>query len=250
MTISFQPDYRPQARELKRFLKKNNLTQDINYIIGGDGALLIYASKIKPNVLISPDSSVGYYAFTRLGNHHEAILEYLDNPSKFNIEYPTIESKINGIKLDDFAINDVLITEGLQYLSKISMTIGDTESFESNSGLLVYTHDGWSGFAKNLEAKKYGLNELGLTSIAPSKGELSKIKSLALTDELSIKILPRNRKTKFAMYVDCKDVKPYKHFCTDIKKVYIKPYKIKQNDEITIMKGKPIIIALVKDNIY
>ncbi|MFA5333607.1 MAG: hypothetical protein WC376_03870 [Candidatus Nanoarchaeia archaeon] len=250
MNISFQPDYRLEARELKRFLKKNNLTQDVNYIIGGDGALLIYASKTQPNLLISPLSSVGYYAFTRLGNHHEDIIKYLNNPNKFNVNYPTIESKINGARLDDFAINDLLITEGLQYLSKTSITIKGAESFESNSGILVYTHDGWSGFAKNLNANNYGLNELGLASIAPSKGELSKNKSLDLTDELSIKLLPRNRKTKFVMYLDCKDVKPYKHFCTTRKKVNIKPYKLKQNDEITIRKGSPIIIATIKENIY
>lgn len=243
MNISFHPYYRKQARELGNFLKQNEITQNINYIIGGDGSLLIYASKTQPNLLISPKSSVGYYAFSRLGKHYEDIIKYSNNSNKFNLKIPTIESKINGVRLNDFAINDILITEGLEYLSKTSMIAGGVESFESNSGILFYTHKGWSGFAKNVGARNYGEFELGISAIVPNEGKLLQYYSRPLTDEVSIKILPRNRKTKFVMYVDCKNIKPYNSFCTDRKKVYTKPYKLKQNDEITISKGSPITIA-------
>jgi hypothetical protein len=243
MNISFHPYYKKQAKNLKKFLKNNNIKEDINYIIGGDGTFLIYASKTQPNFLISPNSSVGYYASTRLGNHNDAIIKYLKNPEIYNLEYPTIESKINGIKLNDFAINEILITEGLQYLSKTLMTKCGVESYENNSGIIIYTHEGWNGFAKQLNARNYKNQDFGITSVAPTKGKLLQFYSRPLNNEVKFKILPRNRKTKFYIYVDCKNVKPYKHFCTNIKKVYKKPYKIKQNDEIIIKKGKPIIIA-------
>jgi len=235
MTISYHPKYKQEAIELKEFLKKEDINLDINWVIGGDGSLFTYLDLEKPNFLISPENSVGHYASARLKNYKKRILEYTKNPESFNELYETIKVTINGDELTEKALNDVLITEGLHRLSKY--TINNEQSM--NSGILIYTPQGWHGYAKNLKAKQYPTS-LGLTIIAPVKGvENTSFK------ELIIKINKRNRKTNFKLYIDCKDIQPYDNSCSDKEKVYHKPHKLELGDKIKISKGKEIIIVQI-----
>jgi len=242
MDISFHPRLRKEAHDLEKFLKNNRLDDDINYVIGGDGTLLLYASAAKPNFLISPASSVGYYAFARLDNRYEAIYNYLNCPKRFNKEYLTISAEINGKKVKDSALNEVLITEGLNLTSKMRSSLDNFAGLEINSGFIAYTYHGWSGFAKNLGIKNVEESKIGLASIAQSNGLIPN-NGMVLPEKFSIQIVPRNRKTRFLMYLDCIDIKPYNPFCSSKKSVRTKPYVLRPDDEITLKKGTPIIIA-------
>ena len=220
--------------ELRQFLKENNIQLDLNYIVGGDGSLFTYASHDKPNFLISPKTSVGYYASSGFNNYKTKLLNY--NPKRDNKEFATIEVTINNKKLPDKAINDVLITEGLHKYSK--MIIDGNEEF--NSGVIFYTHHGFSGYAKKIGAQKYGPDDIGLIAFFPS--ENSQLNKSIKSNESTINLIKRQQKQSFNLYIDCKDIKPFNKSCTDCKKVYYKPYKLRPGDKIIITKGRPVII--------
>lgn len=233
MNISYHPKFKKKAIELKEFLKKNKIKQEINYIIGGDGSLFTYLSYDKPNFLISPKTSVGYYSSANFNDYQDKIRDYLTN--KKHKEFLTIQVTINGQKTEN-ALNDVLITEGLHKYSKIIINGNE----EYNSGILIYTQHGFSGYAYKLGAKKYESNELGLIAFCPSDN--SQLKNSIKIDKLTIKIIKRTQSQSFNLYIDCKDIKPFDKKCTDRKKIYYKPYKLKPGDTIEITKGKPITI--------
>jgi len=241
MDISFHPLYKKEAKDLKNYLKKEKLDDDVNYVIGGDGTLLIYYSSDKPNFLISPKASKGYYCSARLENYEESLLKYYLSPKSFHKEYLTIDAFINGKKIKDSALNEVLITEGLNYASKYFVKSQNFEGLEINSGLIVYTSQGWSGFAKNLGANQVKEEEIGLCSVAKIKGLITN-EGVILNDELLVKILPRNRETKFFLYIDCKNIKPFNPFCST-KTVRTKPYKLSLNDELLLKKGNLVTIV-------
>jgi len=129
----------------------------------------------------------------------------------------------------------------LHRLSRVKID-GNTEL---NSGILAYTHHGWHGYAKYLDAKHYNPEEIGLIAIAPAKGELHKKKGVRIGSQVKIRILKRNREQEFRLYIDCKDIKPYDPSCSDRKKVYHAPYPLKPGDEITISKGRPVTIIYI-----
>jgi NAD kinase len=211
MNVSFHPSWRKEARELKRFLKKNKITLNVNYVIGGDGSLFAYLSTTQPNLLISPLTCKGYYSFARINNYKKRLLLYAKNPEKHHKEFSTIKVSINVKELRDTALNEVLVTEGLQHVFK-SLVNGKKEL---NSGIMVYTHHGWSGYAKNLGAKQF--KGVGITAVAPLRGLLKRTGSI-LKDKISIKILARHEPT---LFFDCKDIKPYDKACTDRGRVYM-----------------------------
>jgi len=237
MNISYHPMLKREARELKKFVKENEINLDINIILGGDGSLFTYLSTDKPNFLISSPKSVGYYAGARLNNYKRVLLKYAENPEVMHKKMTSISVKINDKTLPEQALNDVLITEGLHRLLRVKVN----GSVEKNSGLLFYTHHGWHGYAVNLDAKHYNEGELGLIAIAPTKGGLYKKKGVK-AGTTTIRVLKRKREQKLKLYIDCKDVKPYDPSCSDRKKIYHKPYQLKPGDEVTISKGKPITI--------
>lgn len=234
MNISYNPNFKTKAQELRKFLKENKITHNINYIIGGDGSLFTYASHDQPNFLISPKTSVGYYATASFDNYQKKLLNY--DAQRDNKEFATIEVTINNKKLPDKAINDVLITEGLHKYSK--MIINGNE--ELNSGIIFYTHHGWSGYAQKIGAQRYDQNEIGLIAFFPPKKSL--LNKSIKSDTFTINIVKRQQAQSFKLYIDCKDVNPFKKGCTDRKRIHYKPYKLKPASRITINKGKPVII--------
>jgi len=235
MDFNFHPKYRSIFREVKDFIYDKNLDYlDINLICGGDGTFFVYKSD-KPNFLISSDEySKGFYASSWFEGdfYQKDLIKYANNPKKFNHEIPSVQLKINGKKIPDLAINEVLINMDSMFKASV-----DGEKI-TETGFFVYTPLGCNAWAA-----KYGgivYDTLGIVS-------MDKRLPCILNDSLKIEILKYH---DLQAMIDGKGYnldKNYEHCSTrDKSRIFTKPWSLKEGDILEISKGNPIKIAKMK----
>ncbi len=157
---------------------------DLVISVGGDGTFLLAQQKVINNYIIGINPnihrSVGYYDSLTI-NDLDKIKEVFEGNYEV-IELTRLSAIVNGKEF--LSLNEVQIYPKIRYkLLKAEIEIKTKEvtynGFEFNSGLLVYTPTGASGFASNLEGA-FGLNSIGLVAIAPVKGLLKKFRSITI----------------------------------------------------------------------
>jgi NAD kinase len=199
---------------------------DLAVLIGGDGTLLKYQSKLNCPVLgINPGRSVGYYMSAGPNDFLNKLLRVLngkEGKEYFVHKLMRLETRINGNPLKELALNDVLVSP--IYARRIldaEVRIGKEKSLERSSGILVYTPTGSYAFAQSAGAKTlpYDSKKFGVVSIAPYFGRLRKGEILLDKGEVWIRCMNREGEV-----------------CIDGQETQI--YRISQGDVITVRKSK------------
>ncbi|MBN1923752.1 MAG: hypothetical protein JW791_03250 [Nanoarchaeota archaeon] len=231
MNFSYQPKYASIAEEVKDFIISNGLYNlDTNFIIGGDGSLFTYKSFNQPNMLICSEKfSKGHYASCWYEDDYQFfLLDYAKKPESFHIEIPTIELLINGEVVDERAINDLIL--GRDYNFKA----GVNEEIVHTTGLLFYTFNGWSGWAKQYDALRF--EDSGVV-------DLDTRISHSLEEPVEVNVLPFHG---FNIMFDGKGRNLEEDFnpCTsDREIVYTSPWSAEPGDNVIIRDGEPVILV-------
>lgn len=270
MNVSCHPSMSNYRIALKNYFLDIDL--DLNVIFGGDGSLFMYKSDDLPNLLISSCTSYGHFAGIKFNegatfNQNlerciEAIEKYIVKPTQYHQEINSISVNINGETLIHRAIDEVIIDDGIHRLSKLNVNFNGEISTEYSTGLMIYTNQGWSGYAYQFNAIKVRENELGIVGMSPKRGRLERAKKKSkklfnrifrmnsngykLKTPIGIEILKRERTTNFKLTLDGIDVEPYSPTCTTRQTVCSQPIHLHQGDIINIEIGGPVTLVFPK----
>jgi len=183
--IITNPEYKDLesiAERVRRLLgTENESTQaNLNIVIGGDGTVLysqLYDDDGQYYLGIRKRGSVGFY--TALDVDELEKIRDIMNGNFYICELTRLKTRF-GNSLNEIQIHPKHPHKLLKINLEIVLSNGKTvTSEEYNSGLLVYTPTGASGFARNLDGA-FGINSIGLVAIAPSKGLLRNYKAITI----------------------------------------------------------------------
>jgi len=232
MNFSYHPKYEAIAKDVWRFLNKTiGLSDQTNFIVGGDGSLFTYADFNAPNFLISSHKySRGYYSACFFeDNYKQAILDYLSNPKEYEKGFQTVEVIVNGTSLPERAINEIRIERDGSFKAMLNC------SRVSDTGLLVYTPSGCSAWAGKYGGAAY--DSLGWVLMDERQPH-------ELNSSLEIKVLKYH---KMEILVDGKgrNLDEYYNHASSKKReqVYTKPWILNENDSVIIRPGKQVRIV-------
>lgn len=239
MEFSYHPKFEKKALEIHEFA--SSLDLDVNLVIGGDGSLLVYKSTSKPNILISPKTSKGYYASARFEDYKEFLTSYKDNP--VNKEYTVLNASINNTIINDSALNEIIIGSGIEQILHCNIEINNQKRKVDCTALMLYTSSGWNGYAKNFNALrlKNPVN-MGVFGVAPMDKSFP-IKGVETNKPVTVEVLNRHEMPK--LIVDCKNITDYRPCTTSIKNINYKPYSLYNNSIVKIEFGKITIATIL-----
>lgn len=237
----------PEDREIKEkicvFLKslgeriiKEPTQSDLAIVIGGDGTFLFYQGKFTCPILGIKTRGIGYYMSTSKKDYLEKIgkvCQGTENKDYFVRKFLRLKAHLNKKPLP-LALNEYLISAGLtRKMFNAKLKAKARESFERNSGIIIYTPTGSSGFASSCGAKKMKEIEdkFGVIALAPYSGRLKE-------GEIIL--------NKGKVIIECLDEEG--EVCVDGKEKYT--YKIKYGDKITIEKSDNYIRVIRFGNIF
>lgn len=188
---------------------------DFCIIIGGDGSVLYEQSGIECPILgIRTPGHVGHYLKAGQGNFKGKIRMLVKGRGCFIHKLPRLEALVNGRKIRALALNEALISPIYsRRMLETGVSLGGRKSLERNSGIVVHTPSGASGFARSLGGRK----GFGLAPIAPFSGRIRR--ALALGKSVSVKILSREAE-----------------LCLDGQEGQV--WRLKRGDRILVRKAK------------
>jgi NAD+ kinase len=177
------------AGKVRSFIEENgaewtgDITEDADFaiIIGGDGTLLRYNSRLKCPILgVNPGHSVGHYMRACADDFGEKILRLVkgrEGKDYHVYRLVRLETEVNGKVMRATALNEVLVSPiYVRRALKTLLEAGGKKSSETNSGIIIYTPTGSTAFAHSAGARKieYDRNVVGITALAPYSGRLKK----------------------------------------------------------------------------
>jgi len=199
---------------------------DFAIIIGGDGTLLRYNSKLKCPILgVNPGHSVGHYMRACADDFEEKMLKLISGKEGHDYHVYSLlrlETEVNGEKMEATALNDVLVSPiYVRRALKAVLDVNGRKSDETNSGIIVYTPTGSTAFAHSAGAKEIGYERdaMGVTALAPYAGELKKDEQLIEKGDVRIECVSREGEV-----------------CVDGSEVNKR--KLKKGDIVTVRKCK------------
>ncbi|VVB76146.1 Uncharacterised protein [Candidatus Tiddalikarchaeum anstoanum] len=254
MNFSYHPKLAEEAKKIRVLIDDLGLTA--NFIVGGDGSLLVYLPNFYdntslPTFLISSNKSFGFYSSCRLDNYRDFLTNYAksENKTLFEKEYYTLSVSINNKILKEFSLNEVIISPNLEHILDCNLEFQETgeklvKMRIKSTGFMFYTANGWSGYASNCDAIKVKNNNIGAFCIFEMKENgVKKIRNNSFETEHEIKMeILNHHKPMPHLSVDCKDLYEYDKSTTNKKHIFTKPHRLKTGDIIAIKQGKPIII--------
>ncbi len=177
------------AGKVRSFIEENgaewtgDIAEDADFaiIIGGDGTLLRYNSRLKCPILgVNPGHSVGHYMMACADDFGKKILRLMkgrEGKDYHVYRLVRLETAVNGKSMDAAALNEVLVSPiYVRRALKTVLEAGGKKSSETNSGIIIYTPTGSTAFAHSAGARKIGYDRdvMGITALAPYSGRLKK----------------------------------------------------------------------------
>jgi len=205
---------------------KNSKLAEAAIIIGGDGSILHWQSRVDCPLLGIKErkEGVGYYTKASLGDFQKKIVKILEgreNKDYYIHKLSMVEARLNGKALHP-ALNEYLISSGYaRKMFNCIIKIGKKNFFERNSGIIAYTPTGSNAFAGSAHAERMEWNseKIGLAALAPYSGKLKKGGMFFDSEKILIK---------------CLDDKG--EICIDGQKSRL--YSLRRGDVVTIQKSK------------
>jgi len=170
--------------------------RDLVISVGGDGTFLRASHHIGATPVLSVSSDVRYNeAFYSRATQKDFTKKFMRLlKGKFKItKLPRLQAKLNGKRLPYLALNEVFVGSKHPYhTSRYWITIRGKKEFHKNSGILITTRSGSSGWAKSASRKPLKISKTGFGYVVrePYIGRLTKSKLLggALSQKDVVKI--------------------------------------------------------------